>query len=104
MLLWASFLTSLQHADIRTYGVVTLNEECGFIQWVPDTIAIRHVLLPLYEARGQKGWVRYCQSNRTPSSRCKKNKGSEMSTMFEKIKKANDNEAGKIFANEVLPM
>jgi hypothetical protein len=27
-----------------------------------------------------------------------------MSTMFDKIKKASDNEAGKIFANEVLPM
>lgn len=71
---------------IRTYGVVTLNEECGFIQWVPDTVAIRHVLLPSYEARGQKGW------------------GSEMSAMFDRIKKATDNEAGKIFASEVLPM
>ncbi|KAI0307055.1 hypothetical protein B0F90DRAFT_1807754 [Multifurca ochricompacta] len=71
---------------IRTYGVVTLNEECGFIQWVPDTIAIRHVLLPLYEARGQKGW------------------GSELQAIFERIRKASDNEAGKIFANEVLPM
>jgi hypothetical protein len=27
-----------------------------------------------------------------------------MSTMFDKIKKAGDNEAGKIFASEVLPM
>ncbi|KAI0254821.1 hypothetical protein BJV78DRAFT_1273863 [Lactifluus subvellereus] len=41
---------------IRTYGVVTLNEECGFIQWVPDTIPVRSVLVPLYEARGQKHW------------------------------------------------
>ncbi|KAH9077054.1 hypothetical protein EDB83DRAFT_2504335 [Lactarius deliciosus] len=71
---------------IRTYGVVTLNEECGFIQWVPDTVAMRHVLNPLYEARGQKGW------------------GSELSVVFEKIKKASDIEAGKIFANEVLPL
>ncbi|KAI9467128.1 hypothetical protein BJY52DRAFT_1423860 [Lactarius psammicola] len=71
---------------IRTYGVVTLNEECGFIQWVPDTVAIRHVLVPLYEARGQKGW------------------GAELSAVFERIKKASDNEGGKIFANEVLPM
>ncbi|KAH9002229.1 hypothetical protein EDB86DRAFT_3063350 [Lactarius hatsudake] len=71
---------------IRTYGVVTLNEECGFIQWVPDTVAMRHVLNPLYEARGQKGW------------------GSELSVVFEKIRKASDIEAGKIFANEVLPL
>ena len=32
------------------------------------------------------------------------NKGSEMSAMFDRIKKASDNEAGKIFANEVLPL
>jgi len=55
----ASSLMAAHGTDIRTYGVVTLNEECGFIQWVPDTIAMRYVLLPLYEARGQKGWV--CQ-------------------------------------------
>ncbi|KAI9513280.1 hypothetical protein F5148DRAFT_287683 [Russula earlei] len=71
---------------IRTYGVVTLNEECGFIQWVPDTIAMRYVLLPLYETRGQKGW------------------GPELQAIFDKIRKASDNEAGKLFANEVLPM
>jgi serine/threonine-protein kinase ATR len=56
MLRWHS-LTSANYTDIRTYGVVTLNEECGFIQWVPDTIAVRSVLLPLYDARGQTGWV-----------------------------------------------
>jgi serine/threonine-protein kinase ATR len=61
------FITA-HHTDIRTYGVVTLNEECGFIQWVPDTIAVRYVLIPLYEARGKKGWVRRCSSNRTPIS------------------------------------
>jgi hypothetical protein len=52
--------------DIRTYGIVTLNEECGFIQWVPDTIAMRYVLLPLYDARGQRGWVCQYPSSRTP--------------------------------------
>jgi len=71
---------------IRTYGVVTLNEECGFIQWVPDTVAIRYVLLPLYEARGQKGW------------------GPELQAIFDRIRKASDVEASKMFANEVLPM
>ena len=30
--------------------------------------------------------------------------GPEMQTTFDKIKKANDNEAGKIFAKEILPM
>ena len=43
--------------DIRTYGVVTLNEECGFIQWVPNTIPIRPVLVKYYEARQIRNWV-----------------------------------------------
>ena len=29
---------------IRTYGVVTLNEECGCIQWVPNTKPVRPIL------------------------------------------------------------
>ncbi|KAG1764780.1 FAT domain-containing protein [Suillus placidus] len=36
---------------IRTYGVVALNEECGVIQWVPNTIPVRPVLLKYYETR-----------------------------------------------------
>lgn len=43
---------------IRTYSVVTLNEECGFIQWVPNTTPIRPVLLKYYSARGVDPWVR----------------------------------------------
>lgn len=44
--------------DIRTYGVVTLNEECGFIQWVSHTIPVRNVLVKMYEHRGVAGgWV-----------------------------------------------
>jgi len=44
--------------DIRTYGVVTLNEECGFIQWVSYTIPVRNVLVKMYEHRGiPGGWV-----------------------------------------------
>jgi serine/threonine-protein kinase ATR len=49
-------LTSF-HLDIRTYSVVALNEECGFIQWVPNTIPIRPVLVKYYEARRVKSWV-----------------------------------------------
>jgi phosphatidylinositol kinase/protein kinase (PI-3 family) len=43
--------------DIRTYGVITLNEECGFIQWVLNTIPIRPVLVKGYEARRVRNWV-----------------------------------------------
>lgn len=34
-----------------------MNEECGFIQWVPNTIPIRPVLLKFYEAKRIKSWV-----------------------------------------------
>src|SRR6266567_2820411 len=37
ILLWLDFNAHID-SDVRTYGVVTLNEECGFIQWVPNTI------------------------------------------------------------------
>jgi hypothetical protein len=50
-------LLTILYADIRTYGVVTLNEECGFIQWVPNTIPIRPVILKGYDSRGVKSWV-----------------------------------------------
>lgn len=44
--------------DIRTYGVITLNEECGFIQWVSNTSPVRNMLVKLYEQRGTPGgWV-----------------------------------------------
>lgn len=57
--------------DIRTYSVVALNEECGFIQWVPNTIPIRPVIIKYYEAKRIKSWViilspsRPCLSNRS---------------------------------------
>ena len=54
----AGSLTVTFVVDIRTYGVVTLNEECGFIQWVSYTIPVRNVLIKMYEHRGiAGGWV-----------------------------------------------
>lgn len=38
-------------ADIRTYAVIPLNEECGLIEWVKNTIGLRHILLKAYDAR-----------------------------------------------------
>lgn len=37
---------------VRTYSVVILNEECGLIEWVPNTIGFRHILSKLYQTRG----------------------------------------------------
>ncbi|THH16411.1 hypothetical protein EW146_g4222 [Bondarzewia mesenterica] len=70
---------------IRTYGVITLNEECGFIQWVPDTIPVRPVLMKSYDARSIRSW--------TP----------ELIAVFQRIKESTDKEAAKIFVKEVLP-
>ena len=39
-------------SDIRTYGVIPLNEECGLIEWVNNTRGLRHILKELYDARG----------------------------------------------------
>ncbi|KAI5124851.1 hypothetical protein M0805_007285 [Coniferiporia weirii] len=69
---------------IRTYSVVTLNEECGFIQWVPNTTPVRPILLKYYSARGIDAWNR------------------DMSINFAKIKEATDKEASKIFQEKIL--
>ncbi|EJU06214.1 hypothetical protein DACRYDRAFT_112961 [Dacryopinax primogenitus] len=39
---------------IRTYGVIPLNEECGLLEWVPNTTGLRHILAKSYEARKMK--------------------------------------------------
>lgn len=44
-------------ADIRTYGVVSLNEQGGLIEWVPNTVPIRPILHTLYGRRGKPLWV-----------------------------------------------
>lgn len=70
---------------IRTYGVVTLNEECGFIQWVPNTIPIRPVLVKIYDAKQIKTW------------------NNEISQIFQRIKlEKSDAKAEEIFKNEVM--
>ncbi|KAJ7893431.1 hypothetical protein B0H14DRAFT_2684894 [Mycena olivaceomarginata] len=69
---------------IRTYGVVTLNEECGFIQWVPNTIPLRPVLMKGYEARRIKSW------------------SSEMNEIFRRIKDASDTDAAQQFRLKIL--
>ncbi|KAH8118429.1 hypothetical protein DFH11DRAFT_1686601 [Phellopilus nigrolimitatus] len=71
---------------IRTYSVVTLNEECGFIQWVPNTTPIRPILLKYYSARGIDAW------------------GRDMSVNFQKIKEATEKEASRIFEEKVLSL
>ncbi|XP_063235756.1 LOW QUALITY PROTEIN: serine/threonine-protein kinase ATR [Bacillus rossius redtenbacheri] len=38
---------------IRTYSVVPLNEECGIVEWVPNLIGLRPIMLKLLKEKGQ---------------------------------------------------
>ncbi|XP_070572431.1 serine/threonine-protein kinase ATR-like isoform X2 [Ptychodera flava] len=36
---------------IRTYAVIPLNEECGLLEWVPNTAGFRHIIHKIYKER-----------------------------------------------------
>ncbi|KAI1796128.1 hypothetical protein LXA43DRAFT_880633 [Ganoderma leucocontextum] len=73
--------------NIRTYGVVSLNEVSGLIQWVPNTIPIRPVLHTLYGRRGRGLW------------------GNDVKLALDKIKtKTNSKDAAVVFTKEVLSL
>ncbi|KAJ7156082.1 hypothetical protein C8R43DRAFT_884346 [Mycena crocata] len=83
-LLKANSESRRRQLHIRTYAVVTLNEECGFIQWVPNTTPLRPVLLKGYDARRIKSW------------------NSEMNDVFRRIKDATDKDAAEIYRTKIL--
>ncbi|KIK96405.1 hypothetical protein PAXRUDRAFT_310274 [Paxillus rubicundulus Ve08.2h10] len=85
-LLKANSESRRRQLHVRTYGVVTLNEECGFIQWVPNTIPVRPVLMRYYEARRIRSW------------------SSDLGDVFRRIKDASDKEAAELFIAKVLPV
>eukprot|EP00731_Ephydatia_muelleri_P024256 Em0016g527a len=37
---------------IRTYAVIPLNEECGLLEWVPNTHGFRNIIQKLYQEKG----------------------------------------------------
>jgi phosphatidylinositol kinase/protein kinase (PI-3 family) len=45
-------------ADIRTYAVTPLNDECGLCQWVNNTIPLRNILQKVYSSKGIQIYVR----------------------------------------------
>lgn len=49
-LLQASSESRRRRLYIRTYAVLILNEECGLIEWVPNTVAYRQILAKHYAA------------------------------------------------------
>ncbi|KIK53267.1 hypothetical protein GYMLUDRAFT_77511 [Collybiopsis luxurians FD-317 M1] len=86
-LLKANSESRRRQLHIRTYGVVTLNEECGFIQWVRHTRPVRPVLLKLYGNRHITAW------------------SSEMSEVFANIKTIANEKPGKaaeLFIKKIL--
>ncbi|KIJ20461.1 hypothetical protein PAXINDRAFT_174826 [Paxillus involutus ATCC 200175] len=85
-LLKANSESRRRQLHVRTYGVVTLNEECGFIQWVPNTIPVRPVLMRYYEARRIRSW------------------STDLGDVFRRIKDASDKEAAELFIAKVLPV
>ncbi|VDB97094.1 unnamed protein product [Peniophora sp. CBMAI 1063] len=71
---------------IRTYAVVTLNEECGFIQWVPNTTPMRPVISGLLTARGAPAYF------------------PKIDNIYKRITPADDKTATDIYLKEVLPL
>ncbi|KZO97981.1 hypothetical protein CALVIDRAFT_50339 [Calocera viscosa TUFC12733] len=69
---------------IRTYGVIPLNEECGLVEWVPNTIGFRHILAKCYEARKMKIY------------------NNEIAAMLERERYSGN--AGTMFEKQLLPM
>ena len=88
---------------IRTYSVVTLNEECGFIQWVPNTTPIRPILLKYYSSRGVEPWVwPHVFWNDLLLISVSQNRN--MALVFVKIKEISDKEASKMFDEKILSL
>lgn len=44
-------------ADIRTYAVMPLNEECGLLEWVSNTVPLKGILESGYARHGKKVYV-----------------------------------------------
>ncbi|EFP86122.1 serine/threonine-protein kinase M1 [Puccinia graminis f. sp. tritici] len=76
-----------RNLHIRTYAVVVLNEECGLLEWVSNTIPFRHLLTGLYAPKGIQLW------------------SNELKLLSEKIRKYRDewDKVKDIFEKEILP-
>ncbi|KAG8852841.1 serine/threonine-protein kinase M1 [Serendipita sp. 411] len=83
-LLRANSESRRRQLHIRTYSVVPLNEECGLIEWVKNTVAFRAILRPRYDAVG------------TPITTKRYNE------YFDKFKQMSAEKAGTIFKDKIL--
>jgi hypothetical protein len=59
-LLFSGLTLTSWHADIKTYAVTPLNEECGLIEWVDNLRTLREIVLKLLKERGviPNVWIR----------------------------------------------
>lgn len=56
-------------SDIRTYAVMPLNEECGLLEWVANTHALKNILEKGYQRQGKRIWVSLIVCYRVPELR-----------------------------------
>ncbi|KAG8930738.1 serine/threonine-protein kinase M1 [Tulasnella sp. 417] len=70
---------------IRTYSVVPLNEECGLIEWVPNTTGFRHILEKLYTTRGIHIFSR------------------DITEEYNRVREIGESAAPQVFVEKILP-
>ncbi len=96
------FAIKFTPAGIRTYGIVTLNEECGFIQWVPNTVPLKPVLSKCYGQRDIPIWVDICFDCGSRDI----NIGAQtkdLNALTLRLVPASDKEAAEAFVGQILP-
>ena len=81
--------------------MVSLNEECGLIQWVPNTIPVRNILTALYARRGMTLWVSDVL-NRHSECMLTTPQNQELRAAFDKVKGVSGRDAAEVFVKEVL--
>ncbi len=75
-----------RHLYIRTYAVMPLNEECGLIEWVSNTQALKPTLEKLYDRHKKKVYTRELY-NKLDQARKSDDKGTALKKAFEQILK-----------------
>ncbi|KAJ9093722.1 hypothetical protein QFC21_006318 [Naganishia friedmannii] len=77
--------TRRRNLYIRTYAVMPLNEECGLLEWVNNTVPLRSILTKLYEREKKKVFSNAIYSE------------------LDAARVAGPAEAAKVFKQKILP-
>lgn len=89
-------------SDVRTYAAIPLNDECGLIQWVPNTVCMRPILVKAYSAKNLKSWVRRVQDTTKYSTHELVTQDGHLHEDCAKIKGAKLKDVGKVFQDTIL--